>query len=134
MLQSLQRLRLMKTSYYHHQNNSEMGTNLFQNQGQTTSNAKNTNHQNPPEIHCHLQYQKTFSISMMTYSKPKTKVLKNSKSLAYKADSRDPMSVKSLTQVWLCVGDWLSHSIIAALHPLHSTRRSTSTQTSHLTT
>ena len=78
---------LMKTSYYHRQNNSEMGTVQFQNQG-LSDHFKCKKHeelQNLLEKHHYLQHQRTISISMMTYSKLKTKTLKNSKSFAYKA-------------------------------------------------
>ena len=37
-------------------------------------------------LESHLHCQRTLSILMMKYSKPKTKALKNSKSLVYKAD------------------------------------------------
>ena len=73
----------MKTSYYHHQNNSEMGTSLFQSQVLTDhfKSKMHEDHQNLLENHHYLQHQRTNSTSTMTYSKPKTKALKNSKSL-----------------------------------------------------
>ena len=60
----------MRTSYYHSQNSSEI-------------NKRNEDPQCPLESHLHLQ--RSLAILMMKYSKPKTKALKNSKSLAYKA-------------------------------------------------
>ena len=47
---------------------------------------KKRRNQNPLENHHYIHYQRTLSILTMTYSKPKTKTLKISKSLAYKAD------------------------------------------------
>ena len=64
-------LMVTKTLLSNHQNNSEI-------------NKRNKDTQS--QLESHLHHQRTLSILTMTYSKPKTKALKNSKSLAYKAD------------------------------------------------
>ena len=69
-------------------------------------NKRNEDPQNPLENHHYPHYQRPLSTLTMTYSKPKTKVLKNSKSLAYKADKIRNSKVSQMNSKLKSLKNW----------------------------
>ena len=70
-------------------------------------NKRNEDPQNPLENHHHLQHQKTLSISMKTYFKPKTQILENSKSLAYEVDKIRNSKVSQMNSKLKSLKSWM---------------------------